>query len=67
MQGAPLTLLPAVDFPEAGVDLPRIVDQIERDLISRALSRTGGNKSAAAALLNIKRTTLVEKLKRLPH
>jgi DNA-binding NtrC family response regulator len=30
------------------------------------LSRTGGNKAAAATLLNIKRTTLVEKLKRLP-
>ena len=40
--------IPAVEFPEAGVDLPRMVDQIERDLISRALSRTGGNKAAAA-------------------
>jgi two-component system response regulator AtoC len=65
MQGAPAQTMPTVEFPEAGVDLPRMVDQIEHDLISRALSRTGGNKSAAASLLNIKRTTLVEKLKRL--
>jgi transcriptional regulator with PAS, ATPase and Fis domain len=64
IQGATLTFLPPVDFPDAGVDLPGTVEQMERDLIARALSRTGGNKAAAAALLNIKRTTLVEKLKR---
>ena len=38
---------------------------IERDLIQRSLERTGGNKGQAARLLNLKRTTLVEKLKRL--
>lgn len=66
IQSAPLTLLPALDFPDAGVDLPGMVEQMERNLIARALARTGGNKAAAATLLNIKRTTLVEKLKRLP-
>ncbi len=66
IQGAPDSLLPEVEFPQAGIDLPGMVDQIERDLIARALSRTGGNKAAAATLLNIKRTTLVEKLKRHP-
>jgi two-component system response regulator AtoC len=66
LHGAPVTFLPSVDFPETGIDLSSTVEQIERDLIARALSRTGGNKSAAASLLNIKRTTLVEKLKRLP-
>ena len=66
IQAAPVTLLPAVEFPEAGVNLPGMIEQIERDLIARALLRTGGNKAAAATLLNIKRTTLVEKLKRLP-
>jgi DNA-binding NtrC family response regulator len=64
LQGTPATLMPTLDFPDTGVDLPGMVDQIERDLIARALSRTGGNKAAAAALLKIKRTTLVEKLKR---
>ena len=59
-------MLPAVEFPDAGVDLPTIVEQIERELIGRALSRTGGNKAAAAELLKLKRTTLVEKLKRFP-
>ena len=64
IQATPVTFMPTVEFPEAGVDLPGMVEQIERDLIARALSRTGGNKAAAATLLNIKRTTLVEKLKR---
>ena len=67
VQATPLTFMPSVEFPENGVDLQGTIDQIERDLISRALSRTGGNKSAAAALLKIKRTTLVEKLKRTAH
>jgi DNA-binding NtrC family response regulator len=65
IQGSTMTFLPPVDFPDTGVDLPGMVEQIERDLIGRALSRTGGNKAAAATLLKIKRTTLVEKLKRL--
>jgi DNA-binding NtrC family response regulator len=66
VEAAQVTALPSVDFPDSGVDLPTLVDQIERDLIDRALSRTGGNKAAAAQLLNLKRTTLVEKIKRLP-
>jgi transcriptional regulator with PAS, ATPase and Fis domain len=33
-------------------------------MIGRALSRTEHNKGAAARLLGLKRTTLVEKLKR---
>jgi len=41
------------------------VARIEREVIKKALERTGGNKAAAAQVLNLKRTTLVEKLKRL--
>ena len=66
IQAAAPTVTPSLDFPDTGVDLPTIVEQIERELIGQALSRTGGNKAAAAGLLNLKRTTLVEKLKRLP-
>jgi len=46
------------------MNLPAFVASIERDLIQRSLERTGGNKGQAARLLNLKRTTLVEKLKR---
>jgi transcriptional regulator with PAS, ATPase and Fis domain len=56
---------PALDLPEAGLDLPALITQIEKDMIERALSRTDHNKGAAARLLGLKRTTLVEKLKRL--
>jgi len=56
---------PFVDFPDDGLDLPRYLADIERDLIQRSLERTKGNRNKAAELLRIKRTTLVEKLKRL--
>ena len=55
----------AVTLPEDGLDLGLFVANIERELIQRSLERTGGNKGRAARLLNLKRTTLVEKLKRL--
>jgi sigma-54 specific flagellar transcriptional regulator A len=35
---------------------------IERDLILQALNRTDGNVSQTARLLNLQRTTLIEKL-----
>jgi two-component system response regulator PilR (NtrC family) len=61
----PPTTAHFVDFPEEGLDLPAYLSAIERDLILRSLDRTGGNRNRAAELLRIKRTTLVEKLKRL--
>ncbi len=54
-----------MDIPEGGIDMERLVTEFERSLIKRALGRTGGNKRQAADLLHLKRTTLVEKLKRL--
>jgi DNA-binding NtrC family response regulator len=61
------TETPFVDFPDSGLDLPAYLAGIERDLIQRSLERTGGNRNKAAELLRIKRTTLVEKLKRLGY
>jgi DNA-binding NtrC family response regulator len=58
---------PVVDFPDGGLDLPAYLSTIERDLIRRSLERTGGNRNKAAELLRIKRTTLVEKLKRIEN
>ena len=54
-----------VPLPEDGLNLEASVSLIERRLIMQALKRTGGNKRRAADLLRVKRTTLVEKLKRL--
>ena len=59
------TPAPLVDFPEEGLDLPEYLASIERDLIRRALDRTSGNRNRAADLLHLKRTTLVEKLRRI--
>ncbi len=55
-------------FPDDGVDFDRYIETVELSLIRRSLERTQGNKRQAAKLLNLKRTTLIEKLKRLaPH
>jgi DNA-binding NtrC family response regulator len=56
---------PDVNLPEGGIDFDVYINRIEHDLIRRALEKTGGNKGQASKLLNLKRTTLVEKLKRL--
>ena len=52
-------------LPDEGLDLEGTVARFEHAIIKRALDRTDGNKSQAADLLKVKRTTLIEKLKRL--
>jgi transcriptional regulator with PAS, ATPase and Fis domain len=47
-----------------GLDFNEIVSQLERDLLLQAMHRSHGVKNRAAKLLNLNRTTLVEKLKR---
>ena len=48
-----------------GVDYRTRVQQFEKDLITRALERANGNKTLAAEMLRLNRTTLVEKWKKL--
>jgi transcriptional regulator with GAF, ATPase, and Fis domain len=57
--------VPVIPLPDEGTDFERTIAGAERDLIRRALERTAGNKRRAAELLRLKRTTLVEKIKRL--
>ncbi len=52
-------------IPDKGTDLVSEVEHFETSLIKMALEKANGVKSRAAELLNIKRTTLVEKMKRL--
>ena len=52
-------------LPENGTDMPAVIADIERQMISLAMSRAEGVKARAADLLGINRTTLVEKMKRL--
>ena len=58
-------LAPAVSIPEEGINFVSVVSQLERELILRSLERTGGNKRKAARLLQLSRTTLIDKLQRL--
>lgn len=60
-----LSATPMTELPEQGLDLVGYLATIERDFITRSLDRTGGNRNKAAELLGLKRTTLVEKLKRM--
>lgn len=53
------------DLTENGVDLPTSVARFERALIGTAMRRSSNNKSKAAVLLGIGRTTLIDKLRKL--
>lgn len=53
------------DIPEGGLNFDAVVTSVERDLLLQSLAKAGGNKMRAAQLLGMKRTTFVEKLKRL--
>ena len=55
----------AIAIPDEGIDFSSIVQKLERDLIMRCLEKTGGNKRQAARLLNLSRTTFIDKLQRL--
>lgn len=50
---------------ERGVDLPKTISDIERKMITEALTLANGVKAKAAQMLNLNRTTLVEKMRRL--
>lgn len=53
-----------IALPEQGLDLKGYLYSIEQKLIQEALARSGGTVSQAARLLGLRRTTLVEKLRR---
>jgi sigma-54 specific flagellar transcriptional regulator A len=53
------------ELPPQGLDLKGHLAEIEHALIMQALSRSGGVIAHAASLLGLRRTTLVEKLRRL--
>jgi DNA-binding NtrC family response regulator len=58
-------LMTAVTIPDEGINFVSVVSNLERDLILRCLEKTGGNKRQAARLLQLSRTTLIDKLQRL--
>ena len=52
-------------LPQEGLDLRAHLLAIERRLVEQALERANGTVAQAARLLNLRRTTLVEKLRKL--
>jgi sigma-54 specific flagellar transcriptional regulator A len=51
-------------LPEHGIDLKEYLNDLEIDLIQQALNECGGVVAHAAKRLNMRRTTLVEKLRK---
>ena len=61
--------IPVVDAPPApadttSLDLRSALECLVKQLIERALNKAGGNRTEAAALLGLNRTTLVEKIRK---
>jgi two-component system response regulator PilR (NtrC family) len=52
------------ELPQDGIDLKKVLSDIEDSLILQALSYTDGNKNQASRLLALNRTTLIEKMKK---
>ena len=53
-----------IRFSDDGINLTKELEQYENRLIGEALRKANGITSRAAQLLQLNRTTLVEKLKR---
>ena len=54
-----------MEIPEGETSFSTMVTDFEKQLIIKALRKTSGVKNRAAKLLNMNRTTLVEKMKKL--
>jgi DNA-binding NtrC family response regulator len=55
----------SIDFPDDGIHFNTMISDLEKQLILQSLQITRGNKKRAASLLHLKRTTFVEKLRRM--
>ncbi len=62
---APEDRMKSFAIPANGLDFEHTMNQIEAHVLEEALRRTAGNKTAAAELLRLKRTTLAAKLRAL--
>jgi len=54
----------AAALPASGMDLDRYLEKIENGFICQALERARGNKTIAAGMLNLNRTTFIERLRK---
>lgn len=61
---ATVAAAPATQLPSEGLDLREYLAELEQDLIQQALNEEDGVVARAAERLNIRRTTLVEKMRK---
>lgn len=54
-----------IDLPSDGMPLQATIDALERQMIMQAVEHALGNKSRAAELLRMNRSTLLAKMRRL--
>lgn len=57
----------STQLPPGGIDLKQHLSQLEYSMIKQALDDAGGVVAHAASLLGMRRTTLVEKLRKYGH
>jgi two-component system response regulator AtoC len=55
----------SIEIPDDGIHFNTMISDLEKQLILQSLRVAGGNKKRAASLLHLKRTTFVEKLRRM--
>jgi len=67
LTGGPLlsNTLQSIALSDAGLNFEQTVGRIERQIIQEALRKSHGNKTVAAGMLGLKRTTLAAKLRSL--
>jgi two-component system, NtrC family, nitrogen regulation response regulator GlnG len=67
LTGGPLlsSTLRSIALSDAGLNFEQTVGRIERQMIEEALRKSHGNKTVAAGMLGLKRTTLSAKLRSL--
>ncbi len=51
-------------LPSDGMDIDRCIRSLQREMMVQALERAHGNKTAAANLLRLNRTTFIERMRR---
>ena len=56
--------LESIEIPDQGLDFNSAINAYENSLLTKALKKTNWNKRRAALLLNLNRTTLIEKIKK---
>jgi transcriptional regulator with GAF, ATPase, and Fis domain len=61
----PASALPSLAVSDSGLNFEQTVGRIERQIIEEALRKARGNKTVAAGMLGLKRTTLAAKLRSL--